>query len=323
MDWQRKALRMGTWAVILAVGLRLFSSGALGRVWEWMRQPEAAAVLLYLETGKIFRPPPEESTPPTHPTVMPTEPLSEQPIFSPEDAELVFVRDTSGHTADVSALLEAPLDWDLTVGDCTVLIYHTHATESYTKVSGETYTESGEYRTLDTDHNMVSIGTRMTELLTQAGIGVIHSETLHDYPSYDGGYDNSRETIRDALEQAPEIRLVLDVHRDAAVDDYGNQFATYANVSGRESAQIMFLISAGHPNWQENMALAVKLTALLEKKYPGITRGILTRTYDYNQDLAGGALLVEIGAAGDTREKALAAAEALTEAIIALAYGSG
>ena len=70
------------------------------------------------------------------------------------------------------------------------------------------------------------------------------------------------------------------------------------------------------------MALAVKLTAQLEKMYPGITRGIITRTYDYNQDLSGGAILVEVGAAGDTREKALVAAEALAEAIIALANGT-
>lgn len=322
MDWQRKSLRVGTWVVTLAIALRLIGTGALSRVLEWLQQPEAAAVILYLETGKILRPPPEEELPTTQPTAPPTDPLPALPIFSPEDAEMVYVRDTSGNTADIPALLEMPLDWDLAAGEAPVLIYHTHATESYTKVPGESYTESGEYRTLDTDHNMVSIGTRMTELLTRAGIGVIHSETLHDYPSYDGGYDNSRETIRNALEQHPELRLVLDVHRDAAADDYGNQFATYATVDGRESAQIMFLISAGHPNWQENMALAVKLTALLEKKHPGITRGILTRTYDYNQDLSGGGLLVEVGAAGDTREKALVAAEALAEAIILLAEGT-
>ena len=56
--------------------------------------------------------------------------------------------------------------------------------------------------------------------------------------------------------------------------------------------------------------------------YPGITRGIVTRTYDYNQDLSPGALLIEVGTAGDTRQKALVAVEALSEAIIALANGA-
>ncbi len=323
MDWQRRSLRVGTCAVLLAVAVRLVSTGALDRAWEWLRKPETAAVLMYLETGKIFRPPPEQTQPATVPAAEPTEAPPTLPNFTTEDADLVYVRDTSGNTADVAALLEAPLTWDLTGGSPTVLIYHTHATESYTQVSGESYEESSDYRTLDTGYNMVSIGSRMMELLTQAGIGVVHTGTLHDYPSYDGGYDNSRATMEDVLGREPGIRLMLDVHRDAAVDANGNQFSTSAAVNGRESAQIMFLIGTGHPNWQENMALAVKLTALLEKKYPGITRGIVTRTYEYNQDLSGGALLVEVGAAGDTREKALVAAEALAEAIILLAHGSG
>lgn len=327
MDWQRRSLRVGTVVVLLAVMLRLYSTGALEWAWGMLTQPEAVSVLMYLETGKILRPAPAETTPPTtapttEPTTQPTEPAPPLPVFTGEDAELVFVRDTSGNTADVAALLESPLSWNLIEETPTVLILHTHATESYTRAPGEEYEESSEYRTLDTAHNLVSIGDRVEQLLSSAGIGVVHAETLHDYPSYDGGYDNSRATAQDALSQESGIRLVLDLHRDAAVDAYGNQFSTSATVDGRESARLMIVVGTGHPNWQENMALAVKLTALLEKMYPGITRGIITRTYDYNQDLSGGALLVEVGAAGDTREKALVAAEALAKAIIALAKGT-
>lgn len=325
MDGQRKSLRMGAWAVLLAVALRLYSTGALGAVWEWLSQPEVASVLMYLETGKMIRPAPGETQPPeTAPAV--TEPGAEdpeRPVFTPEDAELVKVRDYSGNTADIPALLVQSLEWDLTGEGPTVLIYHTHATESYTRTAADTYEPSADFRTLDTQRNMVSVGDRLEELLTAAGIGVVHNGTLHDYPSYDGGYDNSRQTVLGELEAAQGLRLLLDLHRDAAVDANGNQFTTTATVNGRESAQIMFLVGTGYPGWQENMALAVKLTALLEKMYPGITRGILTRTYAYNQDLSGGALLVEVGAAGDTREKALVAVEALAEAIIALAKGSG
>lgn len=325
MDAQRKSLRVGTWAILLAIAVRLVSTGAPERFWEWLRQPETAAILMYLETGKVFRPPPEElpqTVPPTEPPEI-TEPAPALPRFSPEDAALVTVRDTSGNTADIGALLELPLNWDLTADTPAVLIYHTHATESYTQTADDLYSESSDFRTLDTAHNMVSIGSHLENLLTQAGIGVIRSETLHDYPSYDGGYDSSRETITDALSSHSSIQLVLDLHRDAAVDANGRQFATAATVNGQESAQILFLIGTGHPNWRENMALAAKLTVLLEKSYPGITRGILTRTYDYNQDLSAGALLVEVGAAGDTRQKALMAVEALSEAIVALAKGTG
>lgn len=324
MDWQRKSLRVGAWAVVLAVGIRLVSTGAPERLLQWLRQPETAAALLYLETGKVFRPPSEE-TPETAPASDPTEATEDAPVlpaFSAADAALVTLRDTSGATADIGTLLEMPLAWDLTADTPAVLIYHTHATESYTQTADDTYAESSDFRTLDTTHNMISIGARLEELLTGSGIGVIRSQTLHDYPSYDGGYDSARETVTELLDQNTGIQLVLDLHRDAATDADGQQFSTSATVDGRGSAQILFLIGTGHPNWQENLALAAKLTVLLERAHPGITRGILTRTYEYNQDLSAGALLVEIGAAGDTRDEALVAAEALAEAIILLAKGS-
>ena len=323
MKWQQKSLRAGTWAVLLAVFLRLWGSGAFLRIGDLLRQPEAAAVLLYLETGKVFRPPPDE-IPTTAPAVPETEPTCPPvlPAFTADDAALVTVRNIAGVSVDVGALLEQPLDWDLTGSQVSVLVLHTHATESYTPVHGETYEASADYRTLDTGHNLVSVGNLLESLLTQGGIGVVHEEELHDYPSYDGGYERARETIQSVLARESRIRLVLDLHRDAAVDEYGNQFSTACTVKGRNSAQIMLVVGVGHPAWQENMALAVKLTAQLEKMYPGITRGIILRTYDYNQDLSPGALLVEVGAAGDTRQQALVAAEALSEAIIALAKGT-
>ena len=76
-----------------------------------------------------------------------------------------------------------------------------------------------------------------------------------------------------------------------------------------------------HPNWQENMALATKLHVYLEKTYPGLCRPISFRTERFNQDLSTGALLVEVGAAGDSLEEALAAARLLAEGIGELAKG--
>ena len=52
-----------------------------------------------------------------------------------------------------------------------------------------------------------------------------------------------------------------------------------------------------HPDWKQNMALAAKLHAQLEKRFPGICRPISFRTERFNQDLSPGALLIEVGAA--------------------------
>ena len=77
-----------------------------------------------------------------------------------------------------------------------------------------------------------------------------------------------------------------------------------------------------HEYWEKNMALAVKLHAQLEKLYPGICRPISFRKERFNQDLSPGALLIEVGAAGNTHPEALRAVEVLAEAILALSRGS-
>ena len=114
---------------------------------------------------------------------------------------------------------------------------------------------------------------------------------------------------------------MLDLHRDAT-DESAAQLDTSALVNGMESAQLMLVVGTRQEDWQSNMALAVKLTALLEKRHPGITRPISFRTQRFNQDLSPGALLVEVGAAGNTRQEALTAAKALADAIIALSKGA-
>jgi stage II sporulation protein P len=60
----------------------------------------------------------------------------------------------------------------------------------------------------------------------------------------------------------------------------------------------------------------------LERTDPGIMRPIYLRTERFNQDLRPGALLVEVGAAGNTLQEALYAAEALGHAIGALRFGA-
>ena len=76
------------------------------------------------------------------------------------------------------------------------------------------------------------------------------------------------------------------------------------------------------PEYQENLALGLKLHVQLERIAPGITRYVNLRSSRCNQDLSPGAILVEVGAAGDSHQEALKAAEVLAEAILALKYGA-
>ncbi len=335
---EEKSMRVGLCLILCGIVFRLLSSGILQPVTAFLRSPTSASFLLYLSTGRVVRytppqptaeptePPPTDGTVPTQvSTEPPTEPVPVE-HFSAEDADLVSVSNRCGYDTDVEAWLMTELSWDLTQDGPAVLIVHTHATESYTKSEGEDYTESSSYRTLDEDYNMVSIGDRVAQILEDGGITVLHDRTLHDYPSYNAAYDNARETIADYLAEYPSIRMVLDIHRDAASTSYG-QLRTQATVDGQPSAQLMMVVGtdAGgweHPNWQENMSLAIKLTALLERTWSGITRPISFRSQRFNQDLCPGGLIVEIGAAGNSHEEALTAATAFANAVIALSKGS-
>ena len=129
------------------------------------------------------------------------------------------------------------------------------------------------------------------------------------------------------LEEYPDICLVLDLHRDAATLANGDRYATAATVDGQPAAQFMFVVGTDYRNgnhalWQENLALALKMQVQMERIAPGICRKINLRAQRFNQDLLAGALLIEVGAAGNSHDEAVLAAGALARAILVLARGS-
>ena len=323
-----RVLRTGAAAIALAVVLKIFTSVPLPT--KLFNAQSVSRWVIYLETGRILAEtvPATQATEPT-PTVIEKEPPEEprRLSFSPSDGDLVNIRSSWDCALTPRELVMEPLDWDLTGDEPTVLIYHTHAMESYTPQTGEDYTEEVPFRTADLDYNMVSIGTRLAELLEKAGISVLHDTTLHDAASYNGSYASSRETVEKYLAQYPSIRLVLDIHRDAAEDGSGHQVATTAETAQGDTARLMLVLGseAGglyNPNWQENYALAVKLQAVLEQESPGLCRELHLTDQRYNQDLSPGALLIEVGAAGNSHDEALRAMTPLAEAIAALSKGA-
>ena len=326
MEAERRSLQIGTYVVVGALLLRLLGGGLPEKIAGFLAKPKVASFLLYLETGRVLRPA-QGQTPPVIPEETEPAPPETQPpaVFAEMDAQAVEVLNYNGYDADLEALVTQPLTWNLKQDAPTVLILHTHGTESYTKT--EDYQESSAYRTLDEDYNVVSVGTYLAELLEGAGIQVVHDKTLHDYPDFNGSYDYARASIKEYLEKYPEICLVLDLHRDAVEIKSGEQFRSTVSTPRGASAQLMMVVGtdAGglyHPNWEENMSLAVKLHVQLERAVPGICRSISFRTQRFNQDLCPGGTLIEVGAAGNTRQEALLAAEYLAEAIIALSSGA-
>ena len=310
---EQKAIQVGVAVLTLALLLRL------GSAWENGRK-ELGRTLIFFSSGRLVT-----ETMPDQTQPVPTEPVEEiaAPVFGSHEED--FVRVNASWEVDTLSLLRQPLNWQLKGELPTVLILHTHGTESY-EADGS-YEETSPYRTLDTDHNMVSVGDRVAELLEAGGIRVIHDRELHDYPAYNDAYANSRQAASKILEENPSICLVLDLHRDAAEDENGNQKRSTVTVEGESCARLMMVMGSdkgnlSFPQWEQNLALAVKLQACLEQKYEGLCKPIQLVASRYNQDLSTGALLIEVGTAGNTHREALAAAEYLAEGILALSGGA-
>lgn len=318
MDWERRCMRLCAGVLMLAVVLRLWAGGALVPIGRALQSDEAASFLLYLQTGRVVRLAPEPDGPEMFQI---PDPVAKIAGFSAEDLELVELSDEPGLGPDLGAWLTAPVELTLNDGQPRVLILHSHTTESFAQTA-DRYEESSAYRTLDPGHNMLALGELVAEILESAGIGVIHDTTLHDYPSYNGSYSHAAASTKAYLEQYPTIELILDLHRDAA-DTPTGQMATSCTVGGEKAAQLMFVLGTdkrlNHPDWEQNLSLALKLQVLLEKENPGICRDLTLSKNRYNQHLGAYALLIEIGAAGNTLEEAKIAARELAEAIAQLA----
>ena len=322
MEQVRSARKFGIAVVLLTLLFRLFELGLPQLAFGLL--PRLFPSSIQKETERQVRsfsfPFPFESSPP-----MDYVPEPRLPVFTAQDAQAVTVVNSSGKEPDYEALMAAPLAWQLDSGKPTVLILHTHTSESYEKGSGD-YQETAAYRTLEEGYNMLSIGDRLAECLEEAGIRVIHDRQFHDYPAYSTAYTHARRSIQQLLKENPGIQLVLDLHRDAA-DDGGGQLCTAFQAEGSSCAQLMLVLGAGNaglPNghWETNLSLAMKLQTVLQKQNSALCRPISLRAQRFNQDLAPYALLVEVGAAGDSREAALKAAEELAKGIIKLKHGT-
>lgn len=229
--------------------------------------------------------------------------------------------DTSHEAADIEALFELPMQplFEDTDGP-QVLIYHTHATESFERYDSDIYDTRNTWRSTDNEINMVAVGDAMTRVLEENGIPVIHNVTQHDFPSYNGSYERSAITVSEYLEEYPSIKVVLDLHRDAMERDDGSIVKAVDVVDGKKAAQIMIISGCDDgtmnmPNWRQNFRFAIALQDYMESAYPGLTRPILFSYRKYNQNLSTGALLLEFGSNANTLEESVYSAELAGQAL--------
>lgn len=222
----------------------------------------------------------------------------------------IFNRTSLGF--DAPALSAAAVN--ITLGDPAapqILIMHTHGTEAYTPDGTDLYVPTDQSRTLDNNQNVVRVGNEIKAVFESMGLSVLHDETPYDYPAYKGSYARSGEGVKKYLEQYPSIKIVLDIHRDALIGADGTVYKTMTTMDGSPVAQVGLVVGSiqkgEHPNWQENLTLAMKIQRSMNTLYPTLARPISINGAVYNQNLTTGSLLVEVGSHGNTLQEAIAA----------------
>lgn len=202
----------------------------------------------------------------------------------------------------------------------TILVYHSHTTESYTLLDVGYYTESFDLRSDDEDKNMVRVGDELCKYLEEMGFGVIHDREIHD-ENYSGAYDSSRKSIEKYLEEYPTIEITIDVHRDDITYDNKTKVKPTVTIDGKKAARMMMIAGAeygrveNYPDWEYNLRFVLAVQNKVAEMYDGLMRPILFSERKYNMDETKNSFLLEVGTDANTLDEACYSARLFATAL--------
>lgn len=184
-----------------------------------------------------------------------------------------------------------------------ILMYHTHGTESFL------VEDPWLYNNQDTSKNIISIGDVMAKVLEANGHNVDHVQTLHDLPSYNQSYTRSSNTVKSRMETNPNLKILLDLHRDGVAYDakYKERFLKKAriDINGVSTGTFSLVIGPDTPNYDEVLSFAKYIKAVSDTLYPNLCTGIIVKPVGkYNLYFSDYSALLEIGSNLVTREEA-------------------
>ncbi|MBP1989966.1 stage II sporulation protein P [Paenibacillus eucommiae] len=206
---------------------------------------------------------------------------------------------------------------DINHAEAEILIYHSHNRESWLP---ELPHITKEFLAFDKEKNVTLLGDRLAKQLSDYGIKSLHDST--DYQVVYGkdfktteSYLYSRKNVKEAMIVNKEIKYLFDIHRDS-----GPRKATTTIINGKDYAQLYIIIGAENPKWKENTEFAKEFIDILNKKYPGLSKGIFAKDHSqgngvYNQDLSINSMIIEVGGVNNTLEESYRTIDALSDVI--------
>lgn len=212
---------------------------------------------------------------------------------------------------------EQPIPPAETTGDKEVVyLYFTHTRESFLPhLKGVTEPNAAFHSQV----NVTQVGEKLKEELEQRGIGThvdktdVMSLLNNKDKKYWQAYDESRGVVQAAMAGNRDLHFLFDIHRDSQ-----RKKATTITIDGKSYAKLAFVVGKKHAKFEKNIELANQMHKGLEKKYPGLSRGVLAKgekgdNGKYNQDLSENALLIEFGGVDNTFEELYRTAAAFAD----------
>jgi stage II sporulation protein P len=181
----------------------------------------------------------------------------------------------------------------------SVFIYHSHSWEAFSPLIKNNQTQNPA--STNEKVNVIAIGSKLQQELAKRGIGAVQDKTDTTQAlkeknwTYYESYKLSREQVQEAIAGNNDLNYLIDIHRDSQPREI-----TTKTINGKQYARLFFIVGKENKNFEKNLAIAKELNAALEKKYPGISRGVFVKTKAegngvYNQDLTERAMLLEFG----------------------------
>jgi len=189
-----------------------------------------------------------------------------------------------------------------------VYIYHTHSWESFLPLINGAKVPDDATST-NNKINVVAVGSRLSQELMDKGIGVEHdtsnmgAELKAKNWNYNNAYSLSREHAQETMTGDRDVKFLIDIHRDSQ-----RKAITTTTINGKKYARIDIIVGKENNNYKDNLNYAKELNSMLEKLYPGLSRGVFIKSKSegngiYNQDLSNRSILLEFGGVDNNLEE--------------------
>lgn len=165
----------------------------------------------------------------------------------------------------------------------SIYIYNTHQGEEYKE---KDVVEGSKY---------------LMKLLESKGYDVVYeTNDFEKYKkeygiSYNQSYRVSKMFTKKAIQEHGNFDMYIDFHRDSV-----KKSATTLSYRQTNYAKLMFVVGKSSEHYPQTRNEAKELSNALEKKIPGISRGVYEKKSHYNQSIDQHMFLIEVGAHQNT-----------------------